>query len=66
MGSKSSSEAAGRSETDATYLEQLLCLEALESGEYDTMRDNDWVKLCESVAKQGNEALRQRAKTAAE
>jgi hypothetical protein len=28
-------------------------LNALESGDYDAMSDDDWVKLCERAAKQG-------------
>lgn len=30
--------------------EQTLCLEALESGAYDNMSDQEWVALCERLA----------------
>ncbi len=30
--------------------EQTLCLEALESGVYDDMSDQEWVALCEKLA----------------
>lgn len=30
--------------------EQSLCLEALESGAYDDMSDQEWVALCERLA----------------
>jgi hypothetical protein len=30
--------------------EQTLCLEALESGAYDDMSDQEWVALCEKLA----------------
>ncbi len=30
--------------------EQNFCLEAMESGEYDTMSDKEWVAICERVA----------------
>lgn len=30
--------------------EQTLCLEALESGAYDDMSDQEWVALCERLA----------------
>jgi hypothetical protein len=31
--------------------EQALCIEALESGEFDGLTDEAWVQLCESVSK---------------
>lgn len=30
--------------------EQILCNEALESGQFDTISDDEWVALCEKVA----------------
>jgi hypothetical protein len=34
----------------STREEQILCLEALESGAYDDMSDQEWVALCERLA----------------
>ena len=34
----------------ATQREQALCLLAAESGEYDAMTDEEWVRLCEKTA----------------
>jgi hypothetical protein len=30
--------------------EQILCNEALESGEFDGMSDSDWIAMCEQAA----------------
>jgi len=41
---------------EAARSEQDLCLLALESGEFDTMTDDEWVLLCERIAKEVNNA----------
>ena len=33
--------------------EQLLCNEALRTGDFDAISDNEWVALCERVANKG-------------
>jgi len=37
--------------TDGIRREQELCVEALDSGEYDTMSDAEWVALCEKLSR---------------
>mgnify|MGYP006969385184 CR=1 FL=1 len=32
--------------------EQELCLDAIESGDYDSMSDKEWIELCERAARE--------------
>lgn len=41
---------AGRRDRNGILREQALCMAALESGEYDSLSDNEWVELCERTA----------------
>jgi len=43
-------KSTGRGREDSLRSEQIFCLKALESGEYDTMSDQEWVAECERVA----------------
>jgi len=41
-----------RHDSMATHREQALCMLALESSKYDAMSDDEWVFLCEKIAKE--------------
>jgi hypothetical protein len=41
---------AKRDEDRSVVREQALCNEAIESGEYDSISDEDWILLCERIA----------------
>lgn len=55
-----SAEGSSKSKTRVIPLneEQLLCNEALETGEFDAISDSDWIAMCEQASA--------RARTAAE
>ena len=50
MSSSERSSTARRAEDRSLVREQALCNEALESGEYDSISDEDWILLCERIA----------------
>mgnify|MGYP000356756637 CR=1 FL=1 len=45
--------AVGHIQSHFDRREQRFCLEALESGEFDGLTDDAWVKLCEGISKDG-------------
>lgn len=45
--------AAGHIQSHFDRREQSFCLEALESGKFDGLTDDAWVKLCEGISKDG-------------
>jgi len=45
--------AAGHIQSHFDRREQSFCLEALESGKFDGLTDEAWVKLCEGISKDG-------------
>ncbi len=47
---------ATRHTSNAIQREQELCLDALESGDYDTMTDKQWIELCEQASRDAQEA----------
>lgn len=47
---KRSEAPTGRHDSASTRREQALCRAALESGECDTLSDEEWIALCEEVA----------------
>lgn len=51
MSSKNSSDGILRQAVMASRREQELCVTALESGHYDSMSDDEWVALCEQLAR---------------
>jgi hypothetical protein len=46
-----------RGRRDSLSAEQHLCLEALESADFDSMSDHEWVALCENVADSARSAI---------
>ncbi len=38
------------------HREQELCIEATESGQYDQMSDEEWVRLCEKISRESEVA----------
>ena len=53
MSKRSSHPPAIRAHSRSERREQALCIEALESGKFDTLTDEAWVQLCETVSKDG-------------
>lgn len=51
MKAKPTSQAIIRHSSDAERREQALCADALSSGEFDAMSDDEWVLLCERAAR---------------
>jgi hypothetical protein len=50
--SKKDRQAVMENETRAIQLEQALCNSALGTSEYDTLSDDEWVELCEKIARE--------------
>lgn len=50
MSSSESTSETKREQDRSILREQALCNEALESGEYDSISDDDWILLCERIA----------------
>lgn len=46
---------ATRHSSSANRREQALCIDALASGEYDDMTDQEWVELCERIGRESEE-----------
>lgn len=49
---RASAPTASLSRHNSIQREQELCLDAIESGNYDTMTDKQWVELCERTARE--------------
>ncbi len=45
-----------RHDTDASRREQELCVNALETGDFDEMSDQEWVAMCERIAREAAES----------
>jgi hypothetical protein len=56
MSRKTHQHTTVRHDSVATHREQALCLIALQSHEYDAMTDEEWVSLCEKIARELPEA----------
>lgn len=48
--------AEGRHSSASSQREQALCVEALESGEFDNLSDAEWVALCERISREEEES----------
>ncbi|MCC6143520.1 MAG: hypothetical protein IT368_06910 [Candidatus Hydrogenedentes bacterium] len=47
---------SGRYDSGSMKREQALCMEALLSGEFDSLSDQEWVALCEKIAHEEEQA----------
>ncbi|MCX5759080.1 MAG: hypothetical protein NTU83_11345 [Candidatus Hydrogenedentes bacterium] len=53
MSKRMQQAAAGHIQSHFDRREQSFCNAAVESGEFDTLTDEAWVRLCETVSKDG-------------
>ncbi|MBI1317366.1 MAG: hypothetical protein GC168_00270 [Candidatus Hydrogenedens sp.] len=66
MSSKTTRTDPDKREQDAMRIEQEFCLDAMSSGEFDDLSDQEWVALCERVAQQQKQANTKAAAAAAD
>ncbi len=52
MKAKHANTAVGRHDSFGSRREQALCVDAVASGNFDTMTDTEWVAMCERVARE--------------
>jgi len=66
MRNKTTQPDGERSDIDSLRREQELCIDAMSSGEFDDLSDQEWVALCERVAQQQKQAHAKAAQAAAD
>lgn len=52
MSTRKSSPALSRHDSSASRREQELCRDALDTGQYDELTDQQWVAMCERIARE--------------
>jgi hypothetical protein len=56
MKAKPTTSGSGRYDSGGTKREQALCMEALLSGDFDSLSDQEWIALCEQIAHDAEKA----------